>query len=81
MARDVGAAIAATDPEEDTLTYSLGGTDKDSFSLDTSSGQLKTRTDLDYESPKKSYTVDSVGLLTARTPTARLIQPPTPRPP
>ena len=54
---DVGAAIAATDPEEDTLTYSLGGTDKDSFSLDTSSGQLKTRTDLDYESPKKSYTV------------------------
>ena len=54
---DVGDPVTATDPEGDTLTYSLGGTDKDSFSLDTSSGQLKTRTDLDYESPKKSYTV------------------------
>ena len=54
---DVGDPVEATDPEGDTLTYSLGGTDKDSFSLDTSSGQLKTRTDLDYESPKKSYTV------------------------
>ena len=54
---DVGYPVTAADPDGDTLTYSLDGTDKASFSIDTSSGQLKTRTELDYESPKKIYTV------------------------
>ena len=53
----VGDPVTATDPEEDTLTYSLGGTDAGDFRIDASSGQLKTRTALDYESAKKSYTV------------------------
>ena len=54
---DVGTPVTATDPEVDTLTYSLDGTDKASFSIDTSSGQLKTRTALDFESGKRSYSV------------------------
>ena len=53
----VGDPVTATDPEKDTLTYSLGGTDAGDFRVDASSGQLKTRTALDYESAKKSYTV------------------------
>ena len=53
----VGDPITATDPEGDTLVYSLSGTDAASFSIDTSSGQLKTATALDFESAKKSYTV------------------------
>ena len=54
---DVGHPVTATDPDGDTLSYSLGGTDAASFSINTSSGQLKTGTELDYESPKKIYTV------------------------
>ena len=54
---DVGYPVTAADPDGDTLTYSLGGTDKDFFSIDRSSGQLKTGAALDYESGKRSYTV------------------------
>ena len=54
---DVGYPVMATDPDGDTLTYSLDGTDKDFFSINTSSGQLQTKTELDYESGKRSYTV------------------------
>ena len=55
--QNIGAAVTATDPDNgDSLTYSLGGTDGASFAIDASSGQLKTRADLDYES-KPSYSV------------------------
>ena len=55
---DIGSAYMATDPESDTpLTYSLGGTDAASFAIDDSTGQLKTKVGLDYET-KSSYTVD-----------------------
>ena len=54
---DVGYPVTATDPDGDTLTYSLDGTDKDFFSIDRSSGQLKTGTELDFESGKTSYRV------------------------
>ncbi|MYB65665.1 hypothetical protein F4X73_13325 [Candidatus Poribacteria bacterium] len=37
------AAVSATDSDNDTLTYSLGGTDAASFSIDTSTGQLQTK--------------------------------------
>ena len=37
---NVGAAVAATDPDDSTLEYTLGGTDKDSFSIDSSTGQI-----------------------------------------
>ena len=57
---NVGAVITATDPDADaTLTYSLSGTDASSFTID-SSGQIKVGASptLDYESAKKSYTVN-----------------------
>ncbi len=53
---DIGSAISATDEDNDTLTYSLDGTDASSFSIDSSSGQLRTSAPLDYED-KTSYSV------------------------
>ena len=54
---DIGSAVSATDEDkDDTLTYSLGGTDASSFSIDSSSGQLRTSAALDYET-KTSYSV------------------------
>ena len=52
----IGAAVAATDAESDTLTYSLSGTDAGSFDFDASKGQLQTKAALDYET-KSSYEV------------------------
>ena len=53
---DIGTAIAATDANNDTLTYTLGGTDASSFSIVGTSGQLQTNAALNYES-KSSYSV------------------------
>ena len=53
---NIGAAIAATDADNDTLTYTLGGTDAASFSINSSTGQLQTKAALDYET-KTTYTV------------------------
>ncbi len=53
---NIGAAIAATDADNDTLTYTLGGTDAASFSINSSTGQLQTKSALDYET-KTVYTV------------------------
>ena len=41
--RNIGAPVAATDADNDALTYSLGGPDRADFDLDTSSGQLLTK--------------------------------------
>ena len=47
----IGEPITATDPDEgDILTYSLTGADASKFSIDPSSGQLRTELGLDYES-------------------------------
>ena len=55
---DIGEPVAATDPENNTLTYSLDvSIDADSFSIDASSGQLRTRAALDYETGPNSYIV------------------------
>ena len=55
--RNIGAPVAATDPNNDTLTYSLdSSTDADSFSIDAASGQLQTKAPLDFED-KSSYIV------------------------
>ena len=62
----IGDPVSATDPENDKLTYTLGGTDVSSFSIDSGSGQLLTSVALDYET-KSSYTVTvtvSDGILT-----------------
>ena len=53
---NIGAVITATDPDNDTLTYTLGGTDAAAFKIDTATGQLKTSAALDYET-KTSYSV------------------------
>ena len=53
---DIGDPVAATDEDGDTLTYSFAGDDADSFDIDTSTGQIKTREALDYET-KSGYTV------------------------
>ena len=53
---NIGSSVSATDADDDTLTYTLGGTDAGSFSIVKSSGQLQTQVPLDYET-KKSYTV------------------------
>ena len=53
---NISTAIIATDADNDTLTYTLGGTDAASFDIDTTTGQLKTKAALDYET-KTSYTV------------------------
>ena len=53
---NIGNAVAATDPENDTLTYTLSGTDAPSFDIDSTTGQLKTKSALDYET-KSTYTV------------------------
>ena len=51
---DIGGPVRASDPESDTLTYSLVGVDSGSFDIDSSSGQIKTKGPLDHESPADS---------------------------
>ena len=53
---NIGSPVSATDADDDTLTYTLGGTDAGSFSIVKSSGQLQTQVPLDYET-KNAYTV------------------------
>ena len=55
-ASNIGAAVAATDADNDTLVYGLTGTDASSFSIDSTSGQLKTSASLDFETDS-SYSV------------------------
>ena len=53
-----GDPVAATDDDSgDTLSYSLRGADAASFAIVESSGQLKTKAMLDYET-KSSYSVE-----------------------
>ena len=52
--RDIGVPVAATD--NDRLTYTLGGTDAASFSIDQNTGQLRSDATLDYEK-RSSYLV------------------------
>ncbi len=56
--QDVGTPVTATDPEDDELSYSLGGTDADSFDIDSGSGQIRTVEGAvyDYET-KTSYSL------------------------
>ncbi|MCG9128174.1 cadherin domain-containing protein [Candidatus Poribacteria bacterium] len=53
---NIGEPIVATDPDNDTLTYHLSGIDVESFSIVSTTGQLRTKGNLDYES-KTSYSV------------------------
>ena len=53
---NIGSPVSATDEDDDILTYSLGGIDASSFGIISTSGQLQTRAELDYET-KDSYSV------------------------
>ncbi|MDE0190846.1 MAG: leucine-rich repeat domain-containing protein [Gammaproteobacteria bacterium] len=54
----VGAPVSATDDDGDTLTYDLAGTDAADFSIDASTGQLRTAAALDHEAgASRSVTV------------------------
>ena len=46
---DVGEPFEAEDADGDAVTYSLEGPDKDNFTIDSSTGQIKTKAALDYE--------------------------------
>ena len=52
---NIGAPVAAADPEDDRLTYTLTGTDADAFTI-TSAGQIRVKDALDFEA-KESYSV------------------------
>ena len=65
----IGPPVAATDPDGDTLTYTLSGADAAAFELDMLTGQLSTVTILNSEA-QATYTVmvtASDGTLTATT--------------
>ena len=52
----MGAAVEATDGDNDALTYELGGADARSFSIVGNTGQIQTKAQLDHEA-KATYTV------------------------
>ena len=56
---NVGAPVTAMDANNDTLTYSLGGTDMASFDIDRATGQIMVGdgTMLDYEGSQMTYMV------------------------
>ena len=56
--QNIGAAVSATDADtNDTLTYSLGGTDAESFSIVSTTGQLQNQCKHWIMKTKSSYTV------------------------
>ena len=57
MGPSVGAPVVATDGDDDTVTYTLGGIDAESFAVASTTGQLMTKIALD-ASTKSKYTVE-----------------------
>ena len=56
--QNVGAVVEATDADNDTLSYTLGGGDVASFDIVGSSGQIRTKSGVSYDhEAKASYTV------------------------
>ena len=47
----IGSPLTATDPDSNTLTYKLVGAGGSHFGIDGMTGQLMTKTNLDYEKP------------------------------
>ena len=55
---DVGGAVTATDVNNDTLSYTLGGVDAGSFDFVETTGQIRTKANVSYDhEAKSSYTV------------------------
>ena len=56
--QNVGVPVAATDADDDTLTYTLGGTHSGSFTIVGTSGQIQTKSGVTYDhEAKASYSV------------------------
>ena len=56
--QNVGAPVTATYTGTGTLTYTLGGTDAASFEIESSAGQIKTKSGVSYDhEAKATYTV------------------------
>ena len=56
--QNVGAPVTATYTGTGTLTYTLGGTDAASFEIESSTGQIKTKSGVSYDhEAKATYTV------------------------
>ena len=53
---NIGSPIAAVDPDNDRLTYTLSGADADIFTIVSSSGQIRVKDELDFESPASADT-------------------------
>ncbi|MYF57288.1 hypothetical protein F4225_16420, partial [Candidatus Poribacteria bacterium] len=56
---DIGSPITARDSEQDSLVYTIQGTDANTFDIISTTGQLKTKDSLDYEF-KNSYSVQVI---------------------
>ena len=55
---NVGGPVAATDPDNDALTYSLSGADAASFAIDAATGQITAKTGVTYDyEAKPSYSL------------------------
>ncbi len=54
--QNIGSAISASDADSNSLTYSLEGPGADSFTIVSSSGQMRTKSPLDHEA-RQSYSV------------------------
>ena len=56
---NIGTPVEATDPDRDSLTYSLEGADSALFEIVSASGQIQTiaGVDYNYEAPTNSYSV------------------------
>ena len=54
--QNIGSAVSASDADSNSLRYSLEGPGKDSFTILSSSGQIRTKSPLDFET-RKSYSV------------------------
>ena len=53
-AADLGAAFTATDDSDDTLAYALEGADAGNFTVNTSTGQLRTKAGVNYDHEAKA---------------------------
>ena len=56
--RNVGAPVTATDPQSDTLQYSLAGADASRFDIDTGTGQIRTKAGERYDHEAVALSVE-----------------------
>ena len=56
---NIGAPVTATDSDDTVLTYTLGGTNAELFDIDSATGQLMAKAELEYDgdNPTRSYVV------------------------